>query len=65
MAYGGNITALAEGWEVRILKQIFVGKIPRLEDHMTCEVLSDLKPFGQGGIQLMLPYSRIGQTSAR
>ena len=53
MAQGGNITALAEGWEVGILKEIFMGKIPRLEDHTTCEALSGLKPFGQGGIQWM------------
>ena len=37
---------LAAGWEVVILKEIFVGKIPRLEDHTACEALSGLKPFG-------------------
>ena len=53
MTQGGNITALVEGWEIGILKEIFMGKIPRLEDHTTCEALSGLKPFGQGGIQRM------------
>ena len=53
MAQGGNITAPAEGWEVGILKEISVGKIPRFKDHMTCETNSGVKPFGQGGIQWM------------
>ena len=53
MAQGGKITTLVEGWEVGILKKIFMGKIPRLEDHTTCEALSGLKPFSQGGIQWM------------
>ena len=53
MAQGGNIKPLAEGWEVGILKEIFVIKITRLEDHTTCKALGGLKPFGQGGIQWM------------
>ena len=53
MAQRGNITALVEGWEVEILKEIYMGKIPRLEDHTTCQSLRVLKPFVQGGIQCM------------
>ena len=59
MAQGGNTTALVEGWEVGILKKIFMGKIRRLEDHTTCEAVSGLKPFGQGGIQWMKSGSAI------
>ena len=43
----------AEEWEVGIVKEIFVGKIQKLEDHTTSEALSGLKPLGQGGIQWM------------
>ena len=32
---------LVEEWGIGILKEIFLGKIPRLEDHMTYKVLSE------------------------